>query len=155
MARRRSFEKRLMRRRRPQALGRSYRRLTQLINHAALFMAGAIAVMLALQLFTTPTSGSAPPGRIAQVMMRHYTPVFASALSAYFGALITFRFLAPMSALAPLRLLLLGGVFGLAADFSLLPAVHISGRVGAVLWLFVLATGITYAGALLFSQARR
>lgn len=152
---RRSVDKRLMRRQRAQALERSYRRLTQVISDAGLFMAGAIAVMLAVQLFTTASPGSAPPGRIAQVTLRHYAPVFASALSGYFGAVFTFRFLAPMSVLGPFRLVFLGGVFGLAAHFFLIPAAQLSGRLGAVLWLFILATGITYAGALLSSQARR
>ena len=151
---RRSFEKRLMRRQRAQALERSYRRLAHVVNHAALFMAGAIAVMLAVHLFTTASPAPAPPGRMAQVMMRHYTPIFASALSAYFGAVFTLRFLAPMSDLTPFRLVFLGGVFGLAAHFSMSPAVQLSNRVGAVLWLFVLAAGITYAGARLFSRAR-
>ena len=152
---RRSFEQRLLRRQRAQARHRSYRRLAQVINDAALFMAGAIAVMLAVQLFTTGAPGSAPPGRIAQVILRHYMPVFASALSAYFGAVCTFRWLTPMSVLPRSRLVFLGAVFGLAAHFSLSAAVQLSSRIGAVLWLFVLATGVTYAGALLFSQARR
>ena len=150
----RSSEKRFLRRQRAPALERSNRRLAQVINHAALFMAGATAVMLALQLFTTGSPASAPRGHMAQVIVRHYTPVLASALAAYFGAAFSFRFLAPMSDLAPFRLVFLGGVFGLAAHFSMSPAVQLSNRVGAVLWLFVVAAGITYAGARLFSRAR-
>ena len=153
---RRSFEKRLRRQQqRAQARERSYRRLAQVVGHAALFMAGAIAVMLAVHLFTTTSPPAAPPGRIAQVILRHYTPVFASAVAAYFGAVFTFRFLAPTLVLAPFRLVFLGGVFGIAAHFSMSPAVQLSNRVGAVVWLFVLAAGITYAGARLFSRAPR
>ena len=155
MAKHPSSEKRLIRRQRAQALERSRQRLLRVISHGALFMAGAIAVMLAVQLFTAAPAPSATPGRFAQVMLRQYTPVFAAALGGYFGAVFTFRFLAPTSVLAPSGLVLLGAGFGLAAHFSLLPAIQFSNRVGAVLWLFMLATGITYAGALLFPRVRR
>ena len=128
---------------------RSYQRLKRAILHAALLSAGAVALNMALQLMPWPAPASPGAGPFAKPILRHYALVIPVLMTSFFGAAFAFRFLAPVAAMAAWRLLLLGALFGLAAYLSFFPAVDFAGALGGVVWLLLLATGITYAGTLL------
>ena len=149
MSNRRSVEKRLLRRRRAQALERSYQLLKRAILHATLVSAGAVALSMLLQLLTWPAPASPASGSLAKPILRHYALLIPVLMTSFFGAAFAFRFLAPVFAVALWRLLVLGALFGLAAHLSFFPAVDFAGAVGGIVWLLLLAMSITYAGILL------
>ena len=154
MPRSRSVEKRLTRRRRGQVLERSYQRLKRVANYAAVFTAGSVALIMALQLFAWPTSGSLESGPLAHPILRHYALIIPVLLTSFFGAAFAFRFLAPTHMLAVWRLLLPGALFAIAAYLSFFPAVDFAGATGGVLWLLLLAIAISYAGTLVWQRPR-
>ena len=146
MARSRSVEKRLLRKRRAIVLEARYQRLRTAIRRGALFAAGAVAVILPLQLLDLPVPAGAPPGALQQPILRHYALVLALLPTGYFAAVFVFRFLAHRPMMSAIRLLSLGAVFAVASYLSYIAALSFAGLLGGIVWLTVLALVIAFAG---------
>lgn len=139
--------KRLRRRNRAIALERSYQRLKTAIYQASLFSSGAVAVVMALELFGIAAPGATASGPFQYADVRHYTFVIAVIASSYFGSVFSFGRRAA-STIPAKALLLLGAAFGLVARLSFASAVELAGIAGGMLWILLLALAISFAGTL-------
>lgn len=151
----RSVEKRLLRKRRAAALEGRYQRLRTAMHRGALFTAGAVAIIMPLQLFDLPMPRGVPSGALQQPIVRHYALVLTLIPTGYFAAVFVFRFLVHRSAMSAMRLLSLGAIFAVASYLSFMTALSFAGLLGGIVWLTVLALAIGFAGGRLAHRGMR
>ena len=147
MRSKRPADKRLHRRRRAAALEARYQRLRLSIYRAALFSAGTVGMVMILQLldFHSPGSGASDPAE--SPLLRHYALLIALIASSYGGAVVMFRYAINPRTARVAQLLPLGAAFAIAG-FASFPSVSaLTGMIGGLVWLTLLAIGTVFAGA--------
>lgn len=100
-----------------------------------------------LQLLGISAPATPPSGPLQQPILTHYALILAIIPSGFLGSTFAFRFLSRAPGIATSRLLLLGALFAVVSYASFIAALSIIGGIGGLVWLWLLAVGIAFAGS--------